>query len=480
MAKTNKPSNAQTGNSGKGAAKQPASEPVIMSNPVEPGAATVSRIPPSQPIESTMLGKSEHKIEPAAAKPKALSDSDKASAKATASAKPAPAKAPDAQATAAKTAQPAPVVVKKSGFWPMLFGGAIAAGLGAGATIYTLPHLPASMRGLDPAALQSQAEAAGQAQLKALREETVAAATQAGSQAGTAAAQELLAKTGQTDAAPATAADSAALNDLNARIEALGAQVKAMADVPAMAVPAGNGDGSVPADMAGQLAALQQQVVAQSRTLAALNERPQIDPQAVQQLQALAANADQVQARIAEVAQQAEASLANVQSQADAATKRAQTVASVAAIGTALERGGAADAAVQQLQQAGVAVPEQLSQAELPTLVEIQTAFDGASRAALRASLKEQSQGGSAMNAIGNFLRVQTGARSVEPRDGGDPDAVLSRATVQVQQGDLSAALTELDALPPAGKEVLASWTAQASAYLAAQAALNDVAQTLN
>ena len=99
----------------------------------------------------------------------------------------------------------------------------------------------------------------------------------------------------------------------------------------------------------------------------------------------------------------------------------------------------------------------------------MQASFADAARAGLGASLGAGDTGGSA---LGNFLRAQTGARSVEPREGGDPDAVLSRADAAVARGDIAAALAEIDVLPEPGRAAMKGWTDQARAWQAASGAV--------
>ena len=65
------------------------------------------------------------------------------------------------------------------------------------------------------------------------------------------------------------------------------------------------------------------------------------------------------------------------------------------------------------------------------------------------------------------------------PRDGTDPDAVLSRAEAAVNTGDLPAALSELAALPPEAVAAAALWRGQAELRLAAEAAVADLARVL-
>ncbi|WP_408635231.1 COG4223 family protein, partial [Paracoccus binzhouensis] len=83
---------------------------------------------------------------------------------------------------------------------------------------------------------------------------------------------------------------------------------------------------------------------------------------------------------------------------------------------------------------------------------------------------------GGALDSIGTFLRVQTGARSVEPRQGDDPDAILSRADAAVKAGDIKGALAEIGSLPQPGQDAMADWTARAGLWVEANAALAALA----
>jgi len=71
------------------------------------------------------------------------------------------------------------------------------------------------------------------------------------------------------------------------------------------------------------------------------------------------------------------------------------------------------------------------------------------------------------------------GARSVAPREGDDPDAVLSRAEAAVRSGDLDTALTEIAALPDVAQSAIADWQANAETRLEAKSAADDLVQQL-
>ena len=114
----------------------------------------------------------------------------------------------------------------------------------------------------------------------------------------------------------------------------------------------------------------------------------------------------------------------------------------------------------------------------LPQLRDLQASFPAAARDALAAAPLDE--GRSAGDRVLNFLRSQTGARSLAPREGGDTDAILSRAEAHIRAADLPATLTELDALPEGPAAAMAEWRAQAEARVAALAALDEVQSRLN
>ena len=205
----------------------------------------------------------------------------------------------------------------------------------------------------------------------------------------------------------------------------------------------------------------------------------------------LAAQAGSAGAAVAEVNAAAEAARkALAQAQADAATLTAQAKATVAAasaraalgrIEAAVETGAPYATAVAALTAAGTKVPEPLAAAAatgLPTLASLQADFPDAARLALDDSLRAGTPEGT-MDRLGAFLRSQTGARSLTPREGGDPDAILSRAEAALRAGDLPTALTEIATLPEPGQAAMATWIAAAQARVAATAALATLATAL-
>jgi hypothetical protein len=81
---------------------------------------------------------------------------------------------------------------------------------------------------------------------------------------------------------------------------------------------------------------------------------------------------------------------------------------------------------------------------------------------------------------LGNFLKTQLGARSVEPKAGGDTDAILSRVEAALRAGRLADGLAELDSLAEGPKSVMSDWRMLADTRLAAMQAAEELAQSLN
>lgn len=165
----------------------------------------------------------------------------------------------------------------------------------------------------------------------------------------------------------------------------------------------------------------------------------------------------------------------------DAATA-AKTSAALADIEMALDTGAEFGSALDALGETGAPdIPDTLAglaDGSAPTLAHLQSAFPELARAALVASTRAGAQDGS-VGGMTAFFRTQLGARSLEPRDGDDPDAVLSRAEAAVSGGDLQAALGEITALPEAGQAILADWKTQTETRMGARAALAALTEQL-
>jgi len=197
---------------------------------------------------------------------------------------------------------------------------------------------------------------------------------------------------------------------------------------------------------------------------------------AVAALQAGGTISPDVEAKLAEA--EARASALAAQTEADATALRLRSALDRLEI--ALESGAPYATALDDLGDAPVpAVLADNAATGLPTLATLQAGFPEAARAALEASLRVS--GGETWSArAAAFLRNQTGARSLTPRQGSDPDAVLSRAEAALAAGDVPLTLTEIAALPAEGQAALADWVALTSTYQTAQQAVADLRAALN
>lgn len=180
-------------------------------------------------------------------------------------------------------------------------------------------------------------------------------------------------------------------------------------------------------------------------------------------------------------AQKAEA--AELKDKADLSAKAALARSSVTRIVAALESGAPYRAAVVDLRSATgdgvVPVLEDHADAGVVTLSALIESYPEAARAAL-AKAREDKVDADSGSKLGNFLKTQFGARSVEAREGSDTDAVLSRAEAALKAGELNTALGEIETLAEGPKTVMADWVAQAQTRAAATQAAEDLAQTLN
>ena len=186
------------------------------------------------------------------------------------------------------------------------------------------------------------------------------------------------------------------------------------------------------------------------------------------QIEAVAADA---KAQLAAAAQDAE----RMKAEAAAAVQTATTGAAMGRIRAAIEAGGPYAGAVADLMALGMQIPPDiagLAETGVPTLTDLQRSFPAVARDALSAALRAQTPTGWG-DRLTAFLRTQTGARSLSPRDGTDPDAVLSRAEGLLADGDIAATLAELGTLPAAAKDVLAPWVTEAESRQKAIAALS-------
>lgn len=180
-------------------------------------------------------------------------------------------------------------------------------------------------------------------------------------------------------------------------------------------------------------------------------------------------------------AQQADAE--TLQQNAAKAAQAASARAAMSRIMAALDSGQPFDDALFDLTNStGMQAPEGLASVAdegVVTLATLQAEFPAAAREALDESLRAMVESGE-LGRGEAFLRTQLGTRSLEPQEGDDPDAILSRAEFALKNGRIAEALEELATMPEAAQPALAEWIAKAETRLAALDAGSELAQQVN
>lgn len=277
---------------------------------------------------------------------------------------------------------------------------------------------------------------------------------------------------------------------ITARLDALSADVAGLLDMPAPS-------GDVPTSVIERIEALETSISADIERLndrfAALEdqvadsqmggENP-AEEMTADQLAAFEGELDeltaQARAQVEEAKAEVEAAKARaseLEMQAAQAAAQAERKAAVAALIAAVENGDAFGDELTAFDDP----PKALSSAQdgVATLAALQRDFPDAARNAL-SSATQVPQEASAGERFTAFLKRQTNARSLAPKEGDDVDAVLSRAEASVLDGDLSAAMDELSGLPDDAKDAMDPWLSQAQARLAALAALSELTSAEN
>lgn len=329
-------------------------------------------------------------------------------------------------AAASDRASPPPaapaVPAKRGGFFPALLGGIIAAALGFGAAYYLFGEAgrTAGTRIDELAQRQSQQGTA----LEDLRS--------------------------RVEAGPDLSSVDDRLQALDQRIAELSDRIDVMA-----------GDMSAATDR-----------------ITELEKRPITDTVSEQAIAAYEAELDRLQQAMADQRSEVEALIEDarqMESDANATAEATMRRAALTRILSALDSGAPYATALADLQAAGQEVPEALAanaETGVPSLGDLRAGFPDAARRALSAARASDPAGRS----LGDFLRDNLGARSLEPREGDDADAVLSRAEDALRNARLGDALAELETLPDPARAEMAGWIEEAEtrrAAIAAAEALN-------
>jgi hypothetical protein len=349
--------------------------------------------------------------------------------------------APNARVISDTALPAAPPLPRRASVVPMMLGGGLAAALGFGAAQFVPDGWPVQSTAALEATLATQAAALTEAEAEIARLSAALAAVEARPAADPALSERLNA----VEARPPY--DDTAIT---ARLTALEGQLAAIAALPA------DGSAASPAALA-----------AQAEAIAALQAEVATLKGSTGNAADITAAAEAAAAQLAE----AEARAAELRATAEAEAAQSLARASLRQLAVALETGGPFETAL-----AGITaeIPEILSTnaaTGLPTLTDLQTTFPDAARTALDTALRANMGDGWGAR-LTSFLRSQTGARSTTPREGDDPDAVLSRAEAALATGTVTDALALIAALPAESQTVMQPWVATANTYLAGQDAL--------
>lgn len=306
-----------------------------------------------------------------------------------------------------------PEVTRQGGFVPMVLGGVVAAALGFGASQFLYPN---GMGGAD----QSQAV-----------DELTATVQQQG----------------------------ATIARLGKELEAVQASPTTV-DAPDMETLATLVD-----DANGAIAKVSSRASALETRLTELEKQPvgsgpSADTVAAyeREVDAMRAALQKQKAEIEELVNAAQQEKAS----AELTAKQAMIRSAVSRIQVALDTGKGFSGSVADLKAGGVTVPTILvdvADTGVPSVAALSEAFPEAARSALSAARKEEGSGGKALT----FLRNQLGVRSLEPKEGNDPDAILSRAEAALNDGRLGDAMAELKDLPELARIELTDWMALAA-----------------
>lgn len=367
----------------------------------------------------------------------------------------------DAAGPAPSAAPPAPTPARGPGMAPLLLGGVVAAGLGYAAAFFGMAQPVADAPVTDPALTQAIATLdAQQGTIAALEAEIAALA---------AIEPPVIPEVDLTGVEGAIAGVAADVAALSGGIETLTGRVAVLEDRPVFT-------GEVGADSAAMAEAV-------DALEARLNAERDASAEAIAAAEAARAEAAAAQAaataELQAAAQAAQAAIAEAEARAQATAAATQTQATLSRLQIAMASGLPFADALADLPGDAPAALAAVAEAGVPTLTDLQNAFPDAARAALPIALRETA-GDSAADRGWAFVRGQIGGRSVEPREGDDPDAVLSRAEAAVDAGNLEGALAELATLPEGAQAMLADWIALVETRTAADAAMSDLAASLD
>ncbi|MEO9823642.1 MAG: mitofilin family membrane protein [Paracoccaceae bacterium] len=380
-------------------------------------------------------------------------------------------------------AAPQVVEEKASTMMPMIFGGLVAGAIGYGASHFgafdQTSETEVAASAVDTSAFETQLSELS-TELGALSE---AQSGLAGDIAGITA----------TDTAPLTArldtltADLEALqempvpsadlsSDVITRIEALESQESNVAVDTTVSDALATRLDTLESDVTSTMASLMDRVTGLEDRLSDIviaQEDEAEGDMAQEQLAAFQSELEQLTTDATAQVEEAKARASAFEAEAAAAEAKAARTNAIASLTSAVEGGAAFQDELAFFDDPPKALTA-LAEVGVPTLGTLQRDFPDMARSALSV-VTVVPQDASAGDRLTAFLKRQTNARSLAPKEGDGTDAVLSRAEASVGAGDLVKSLEELSSLPTEAKDVLGPWMANAQARLDALSALSEI-----
>lgn len=314
---------------------------------------------------------------------------------------------------------PAPTAVKRGGFVPMLLGGVICVALGYGAANFVKPDgwpFPGT-------------------NTEELAQEITALKAQLAEMQSTSVAQ------GKTQ----TAAQEALRTTLDQKLSEM--------------------------DKSAEIAALSDRIKGFEDRVTEIEARPVAE--AIVSPEATAAYERQL-AQMQDLLNSEIARLEDAKDKAVAEETAARAATAKARLQTLVDAG---EPFAEALTDVGGNLPQALkdaAQTGIPSVTQLQESYAEAARKALVAASRAAYEAGEE-SWFQTVLRTQIGLRSTKPKEGGDADAILSRAEQSVRNGLFAKAIATLEALPEAGKAEMQLWIAEAQKRVDAMTALDEI-----
>lgn len=351
-----------------------------------------------------------------------------------------------------------PAPVRRGGFAGMVLGGALAAVIGFGLSQYLGPQSwPFGQSADQTQALTRQVDSLKGSVADLGSKLSGISQAQQTADASASTAKQLSDQLKQLEGAVAALKEQATKEQSGVQqtLDGLEKRMSALEKLPV--APGGNADATVLQSLRAQLEAQRKQNASLAAEIKSVGEK--------------------ANARIDSAEKQAQALKADAEAQAKAARARS----ALTRVQAALDLGGPYASSLDVLSAQGITVPDALSGPAtkgVATQADLEQSFPPAARAGLEASIKATMEK-SFTGRLSAFLRAQTGLRSLTPRKGNDPDAILSRAQADVKSGKVGEALQEISKLPEQGQKAMADWVSTAQTRLDALKAADDVAQSL-